>query len=178
MTDDRALRLLEEIRDLQRQHVERYAEALRNQQESIRLQQDGLRRVRVVLALAAFAAILAVAMLVLLLLRVMAVLRQDPRALFRQAEAEGLPNQLTDHAPADLRGPEPAGEDGSVRDSFKAGMRAGNGVDRAGLDLTRRVYDVGELDPARDPRLCQGGGVLRNWLADDLDRVVNRRFGK
>ncbi|MEZ0334838.1 MAG: hypothetical protein ACAI18_12575 [Gemmatimonadales bacterium] len=75
MTDDRALRLLEEIRDLQRQHVERYAEALRNQQESIRLQQDGLRRVRVVLALAAFAAILAVAMLVLVLLRVMAVLR-------------------------------------------------------------------------------------------------------
>ena len=47
MADDRIIRVLEEIRDLQRQHMERYGEALRNQQESIRLQQAGLRRVRV-----------------------------------------------------------------------------------------------------------------------------------
>jgi CHASE3 domain sensor protein len=72
MNDDRVIRLLEEIRDLQRQHAERYGEALRNQEESIKLQQAGLRRVRVVLAFATIAVILAVAMLVLLLLRVAA----------------------------------------------------------------------------------------------------------
>jgi CHASE3 domain sensor protein len=72
MTDDRIIRLLEEIRDLQRQHGERYGEALQNQQESIRLQQAGLRRVRVILAFATIAVVLAVGMLVLLLLRVVA----------------------------------------------------------------------------------------------------------
>ena len=69
MTDDRAIRLLEEIRDLQRQHGERYGEALRNQQESIRLQHAALRRVRIILAFAAAALLLAVGMLVMLLLR-------------------------------------------------------------------------------------------------------------
>ena len=72
MIDDRIIRLLEEIRDLQRQHGERYGEALRNQQESIRLQQAALRRVRVILAFATIAVVLAVGMLVLLLLRVVA----------------------------------------------------------------------------------------------------------
>jgi hypothetical protein len=70
MTDDRIVRVLEEIRDLQRQHVERYGEALRNQQESIRLQQAGLRRVRVILGFAAVVLVLAVGVLILLLLRV------------------------------------------------------------------------------------------------------------
>jgi len=72
MTDDRVVRPLEEIRDLQREHAERYGEALRNQQEPIRLQQAGLRRVRVILAFATIAVALAVGMLVLLLLRVVA----------------------------------------------------------------------------------------------------------
>jgi hypothetical protein len=72
MTDERAIRLLEEIRDLQRQHVERYGEALRNQQESIRLQQEGLARVRVILGFAVAALVLAVGMLVLLIVRVLA----------------------------------------------------------------------------------------------------------
>jgi CHASE3 domain sensor protein len=72
MIDDRIIRLLEEIRDLQRQHGERYGEALRNQQESIRLRQAALRRVRVILAFATIAVVLAVGMLVLLLLRVVA----------------------------------------------------------------------------------------------------------
>ena len=72
MTDDRIIRLLEEIRDLQRLHTDRYGEALQNQQESIRLQQAGLRRVRVVLAFATVALVLAVTMLVLLLLRLAA----------------------------------------------------------------------------------------------------------
>jgi hypothetical protein len=72
MSEDRIVHLLEEIRDLQRQHGERYGEALRNQQESIRLQQAGLRRVRIILAFATIALVLAVGMLVMLLLRVVA----------------------------------------------------------------------------------------------------------
>jgi len=72
MNDDRTVRLLEEIRDLQRQHVANYQEAVRNQQESIQLQKTGLRRVRVVLAIATAALFLAVGMLVVLLLRVAA----------------------------------------------------------------------------------------------------------
>jgi hypothetical protein len=73
--NDRVIRVLEEIRDLQRHNVERYGEALRNQQESIRLQQAGLRRVRVILGIATIALVLAVGMLVLLLLRVVARLQ-------------------------------------------------------------------------------------------------------
>jgi hypothetical protein len=73
--DDRVIRILEEIRDLQRHNVERYGETLRNQQESIRLQQAGLRRVRVILGIATIALVLAVGMLVLLLLRVVARLQ-------------------------------------------------------------------------------------------------------
>jgi hypothetical protein len=72
MNDERVVRLLEEIRDLQRQHAERYGEALHNQQESIRLQQDGLRRVRVILGFAAVVLIMAVGVLLLLLMRVVA----------------------------------------------------------------------------------------------------------
>jgi hypothetical protein len=72
MNDERIIRLLEEIRDLQRHHAERSGEALRNQEESIRLQQAGLRRVRVVLAFATIAVILAVAMLLMLVLRIAA----------------------------------------------------------------------------------------------------------
>ena len=72
MTDDQVVRLLEEIRDLQRQHGERYGEALRNQQESICLQQAGLKRVRIILVFASVALLVAVGMLLLLLLRVVA----------------------------------------------------------------------------------------------------------
>jgi len=72
MNDDRVVRLLEEIRDIQRQHAERYGEALHNQQESIRLQQAGLRRVRVILGFAAVVLIMAVGVLLLMLMRVMA----------------------------------------------------------------------------------------------------------
>jgi CHASE3 domain sensor protein len=72
MSDDRIIQLLEEIRDLQRQHVDRYGEALHNQQESIGLQQAALRRVRIILGFATIVLIMAVGMLVLLLLRVAA----------------------------------------------------------------------------------------------------------
>lgn len=40
MTDDPVIRLLEEVRDLQREHLEHYKEALRNQTESIRMQRE------------------------------------------------------------------------------------------------------------------------------------------
>jgi len=58
MNDDRVVRLLEELRDLQRQHVESYREALRNQAESIRLQQAAIKRVHLGLALAGVVLIL------------------------------------------------------------------------------------------------------------------------
>jgi len=40
VSDEQVVKLLEEIRDLQRQHVENYKEAIRNQQESIRMQKE------------------------------------------------------------------------------------------------------------------------------------------
>ncbi len=72
MNDDRVIRVLEEIRDLQRQNTTNYQVALRNQQESIKLSQTALRRVRLILAIAAVALILAVGVLVLLIFRVVA----------------------------------------------------------------------------------------------------------
>jgi hypothetical protein len=72
MNDDRMLRVLEEMRDLQRQSTANYQLALRNQEESIKLQQQGLRRVRVILGIATLALVIVVGMLVMLLLRAMA----------------------------------------------------------------------------------------------------------
>ena len=57
MTDERVIRLLEEVRDLQREHLEHYKEALRNQAEAIQLQREWSaatkRRLRVVFVLIA-----------------------------------------------------------------------------------------------------------------------------
>jgi hypothetical protein len=72
MNDDRILRVLEEMRDLQRQSTANYQLALRNQEESIKLQQQGLRRVRVILGMATVALVIVVGMLVMLLLRALA----------------------------------------------------------------------------------------------------------
>jgi pimeloyl-ACP methyl ester carboxylesterase len=72
MDDDRILRVLEEMRDLQRQSTANYQLALRNQEESIKLQQQGLRRVRVILGIATVALVIVVGMLVMLLLRALA----------------------------------------------------------------------------------------------------------
>jgi t-SNARE complex subunit (syntaxin) len=46
MDDDRVARVLEEIRDLQRQQVEAYGRALANQQEAVQMQREGLARAR------------------------------------------------------------------------------------------------------------------------------------
>ena len=48
MGDEQVIRLLEEIRDLQKLHVENYKDALRNQQESIDLQRRATRRSKIV----------------------------------------------------------------------------------------------------------------------------------
>ena len=50
MDEDRSIRLLEEIRDLQRQQVEAYGQALTNQQEALRIQREGLGRARKLMA--------------------------------------------------------------------------------------------------------------------------------
>ncbi len=64
MADEQVIKLLEEIRDLQKLHVENYKEALKNQQESIDIQKRAMRRQKItqltcVLLLAAFFVFLA-----------------------------------------------------------------------------------------------------------------------
>lgn len=46
MDEDRLTRLLEEIRDLQRQQVEAYGRVLGNQEEALRVQREGMARAR------------------------------------------------------------------------------------------------------------------------------------
>ena len=72
MNDDQILRVLEEMLQLQRQSTANYQTALRNQEESIRLQQAGLRRVRVILGVATVALVIVVGMLIMLVLRALA----------------------------------------------------------------------------------------------------------
>ena len=61
MNDDRIVKLLEEIRDLQRQHVENYKDALRNQEESIKMNREWHRKAsqRQVIALIVIAVVVA-----------------------------------------------------------------------------------------------------------------------
>ena len=47
MADEQVIKFLEEIRDLQKLHVENYKDALKNQQESIEIQKRALRRQRI-----------------------------------------------------------------------------------------------------------------------------------
>jgi hypothetical protein len=68
MDDDRVVRLLEEIRDLQRQQVEAYGRVLSNQEEAMRPQREGLGRARKLLAGVGIL-ILIVLVIVLVLLR-------------------------------------------------------------------------------------------------------------
>jgi hypothetical protein len=46
--DEQVVRLLEEIRDLQKLHVENYKDALKNQKEAIDLQRRAARRSKIV----------------------------------------------------------------------------------------------------------------------------------
>jgi predicted nucleic acid-binding Zn ribbon protein len=49
MADEQIVRLLEEIRDLQKQHMENYKLALANQQKALDTQKQALRRTKVLL---------------------------------------------------------------------------------------------------------------------------------
>jgi cell division protein FtsL len=64
--EDRVIRLLEEIRDLQRQQLEAYGRALENQQEAIRMQRQGIGRARKLMA--GIAAVIAIVLVIVLLL--------------------------------------------------------------------------------------------------------------
>ena len=64
MADEQLIKLLEEIRDLQKLHVENYKDALKNQQEAIVIQKGAVRRQKIallvcVLLLMAFLGIMA-----------------------------------------------------------------------------------------------------------------------
>ena len=47
MSEEQIIKLLGEIRDLQKLHVENYRDALQNQRESIEMQKRALRRNRI-----------------------------------------------------------------------------------------------------------------------------------
>jgi CHASE3 domain sensor protein len=47
MAEEQIVRLLEEIRDLQKLHVENYKDALTNQQEAIKMQRQAMHRQRI-----------------------------------------------------------------------------------------------------------------------------------
>jgi hypothetical protein len=71
MDDERTIHLLQEIRDIQRDHLESYRRGLQNQEESIRMQremqEDYRRRMRMVFILVAVVLVLAGALLARLL---------------------------------------------------------------------------------------------------------------
>jgi hypothetical protein len=48
VAEEQIIKLLEEIRDLQKLHVENYKDALKNQQESIELQRRAVRRQKII----------------------------------------------------------------------------------------------------------------------------------
>ena len=72
MDDERAIQLLQEIRDIHRDHLESYRRGLQNQEESIRMQReaqdDYRRRTRTVCILVAVVVLLAGVLLVRLML--------------------------------------------------------------------------------------------------------------
>jgi hypothetical protein len=53
VADEQVIKLLEEIRDLQKLHVENYKDALKNQQESIDIQRRAVRRQKITLLVCA-----------------------------------------------------------------------------------------------------------------------------
>lgn len=63
MDDDRTIQLLQEIRDIHREHLEAYRRGLQNQEESVRMQremqEDYRRRMRIVLILVIVVLVLA-----------------------------------------------------------------------------------------------------------------------
>ena len=50
MADEQVIKILEEIRDLQKEHLASYKEAVKNQQEGLDLQKRALRRQKTTMA--------------------------------------------------------------------------------------------------------------------------------
>lgn len=67
MTDDRVVRVLEEVRDLQRQLLAAYGQALENQREAIRTQRETTRRARLMLGVVGVILLFVFVMVVVLL---------------------------------------------------------------------------------------------------------------
>jgi type VI protein secretion system component VasF len=67
MTDDRVVQVLEEVRDLQRQLLAAYGQALENQREAIRTQRETARRARMMLGVVGVILLFVFAMVVVLL---------------------------------------------------------------------------------------------------------------
>jgi t-SNARE complex subunit (syntaxin) len=54
VADEQVIKLLEEIRDLQKAHVASYKEAVKNQQEAIDLQKRAMRRQKITILVIVF----------------------------------------------------------------------------------------------------------------------------
>jgi hypothetical protein len=67
MTDDRVVQVLEEVRDLQRQLLAAYGQALENQREALRTQRETARRARMMLGVVGVILLFVFAMVVVLL---------------------------------------------------------------------------------------------------------------
>jgi len=65
--DDRVVQVLEEVRDLQRQLLAAYGEALENQREAIRTQREAARRARLMLGVVGVILLFVFVMVVVLL---------------------------------------------------------------------------------------------------------------
>lgn len=67
MTDERVVQVLEEVRDLQRQLLAAYGQALENQREAIRTQRETTRRARMLLGVVGVILLFVFVMVVVLL---------------------------------------------------------------------------------------------------------------
>jgi hypothetical protein len=67
VTDERVVRVLEEVRDLQRQLLAAYGQALENQREAIRTQRETTRRARMLLGVVGVILLFVFVMVVVLL---------------------------------------------------------------------------------------------------------------
>jgi hypothetical protein len=67
VTDERVVRVLEEVRDLQRQLLGAYGQALENQREAIRTQRETTRRARMLLGVVGIILLFVFVMVVVLL---------------------------------------------------------------------------------------------------------------
>jgi hypothetical protein len=67
VTDERVVQVLEEVRDLQRQLLAAYGQALENQREAIRTQRETTRRARMLLGVVGVILLFVFVMVVVLL---------------------------------------------------------------------------------------------------------------